>query len=65
MSNKYELNREDLKRIFRQVIIIYTPLIFLCLEQIQSWKFDNKVTIALIVSTSIDALRRYLTNYNK
>jgi len=65
MSNKYELKKEDLKRIVRQILIIYTPVILIFLEQIQSGNFDMKIIYGLIAGTSIDGLRRYLTNYNK
>lgn len=65
MSNKYELKKEDLKRIARQILVIYTPVLLLFLSQMEDWGFDVNVLYALAVSVSIDALRRYLTNYNK
>jgi hypothetical protein len=65
MSKRFELNKEDYRRILRNVIVIYSPVIILGLDQIQSWSFDTGVLYALAISISIDALRRYLTDYTK
>ena len=65
MSDRFELNKEDYKRILRQIVIIYSPVIYISLDQMQSWNFDWNVIWALIISTTIDVARRYLTNYTK
>jgi len=64
-SKKYSLNKQDLKKVIRQIIIIYSPVLLLFLNQIQDWHFDMKIVYALIISTSIDVLRRYLKDYTK
>jgi len=65
MSKKFSLSKTDLKKIIRQIIIIYSPVILLFLNQIKDWHFDIKIVYALIISTSVDVLRRYLTDYTK
>lgn len=65
MSTKFKLDKQDLINISRQIVIIYSPVILLFLDQIQEWKFDYKIVVALIISTSIDILRRYLKDYTK
>ena len=59
-SKKYTLNKEDYKRIVRQIVIIYSPVILLFLDQIQKWQFDYKILIALAVSTTFDIVRRFI-----
>lgn len=65
MSKSFELNKEDYKRIIRQIAIIYSPVLLLFLDQMGKGQFDLKIVYALILSTSIDVIRRYLTNYTK
>ena len=63
LSQKYELNKNDFLAITRQITIIYSPVIILFLEQIESWTLDIKIIIALIISTTIDIIRRFLKDY--
>lgn len=63
LSKSFELNEKDLKAIVRQIIIIYTPVIYLFLEQFQTGDVDYRLILALWVSTTADILRRFLTNY--
>lgn len=65
MSTKYKLNTEDLRRILRNVAIVYSPVILLFFDQIQKWTFDMTILYALFVSTSIDIARRFLNDYTK
>lgn len=65
MSKRFELNSTDIQKIIRQIAIIYWPVVLLFLDQIQKWEFDYKILLALIISTSIDVARRYLTDYTK
>jgi len=65
MSKKYSLNKQDLKRVIRQIVIIYSPVFILFLNQIQNWQLDIKIVYALILSTTIDITRRYITDYTK
>jgi len=62
-SPKFSLDNSDIKEIFKQAIIIYSPVILLFLEQIEKWEFDIKIIFALIISTSIDIARRFITDY--
>jgi len=62
-SQKFSLDNSDIKEIFKQTIIIYSPVILLFLEQIEKWEFDIKIIFALIISTSIDIARRFITDY--
>ena len=64
-SKAYSLNKQDFKALFREMIIIYSPVILLFLEQIEAWNFDYKVLFALAVSITINMVRRYLTDYTK
>ena len=64
-SQKFSLNNSDIKEIFKQIIIIYSPVILLFLEQIEKWEFDIKIIFALIISTSIDIVRKFITDYTK
>lgn len=65
MSTKYQLNIEDLRRVLRNVAIVYSPVILLFFDQIQKWTFDMTILYALFVSTSIDIARRFLNDYTK
>lgn len=65
MSTKYKLNLEDIRRILRNVAIIYSPVIIMFLDQIQKWTFDEKILYALFISTTIDVIRRFLNDYSK
>jgi len=58
-----ELNKEDWKRIIRQIAIIYWPVWLLCLQQLDTWNFDYKVLWALALSITFDIGRRYLKDY--
>ena len=61
MSEKFQLNLNDLKAILRTIVIHYSPVLLILMNQIQNWTFDLKIVYALIISTTIDILRRYLT----
>ena len=65
MSSKFQLDNQDVKNIIRQIIIIYSPVILVFLDQIQKWQFDEKIIYALIISTTIDVIRRFLKDYTK
>lgn len=65
MSKRFELTKCDCKKIIRQILVIYSPVIILFLDQIQDWNFDIKIIYALIISTTVDVIRRYLTDYTK
>ena len=64
-SEKYKLDKQDLKAIKKQIIIIYTPVILLFLDQIEKWQFDIKILWALALSITIDLIRRFLKDYTK
>jgi len=64
-SEKYKLDKQDLKAIKKQIIIIYTPVILLFLDQIEKWQFDIKILWALGLSITIDIIRRFLKDYTK
>lgn len=64
-SKSWELDYRNIKSILRQIIITYTPVILIFLDQIQNWTIDPKIIIALVISTTVDVLRRYLTDYSK
>ena len=59
-SPALSLNTEDYKRIAQQVLVIYSPVFLLFLDQIQAWEFDYKILIALAISTTFDIIRRYI-----
>ncbi len=65
MSKSFELDREDYTRIIRTTLIIYTPVVLLFLDQIQSWEFNMSIIYAATLSITIDSIRRYFTNYTK
>ena len=62
-SQKFCLNKKDFEEIFKQIIIIYSPVFFLFLDQIESWEFDIKIIFALFISITLDMVRRFLTDY--
>ena len=64
-SEKFALSKEDLKKVIRTAMIIYSPVILLFLDQIQKWEFDIKILYALGVSVTIDVIRRFLKDYTK
>jgi hypothetical protein len=64
-SEKFTLSKEDIKKVMRTAMIIYSPVILLFLDQIQSWNFDIKILYALGVSVTIDVIRRFLKDYTK
>lgn len=59
-KKKNTLNIEDFKRIGRNILIVFSPVLILFLEQIQKGEFDFKVLYALSVSVIIDGIRRYM-----
>jgi hypothetical protein len=63
-SESFEFDLKIIKSVIRQMIILYTPVILLFLDQIQKWTIDPKIIIALVISTTIDIIRRYLTDYS-
>lgn len=63
-SKSFEFDLKIIKSIIRQAIILYTPVILLFLDQIQKWTIDPKIIIALLIWTTIDIIRRYLTDYS-
>ncbi len=65
LSKKFELSKTDVEKVVRNIAIIYSPVILLFLDQIQSWQFDIKILYALAISTTIDIVRRYLKDYTK
>jgi len=65
MSKRFQLSVEDLSRVLRNIIIIYSPVLFMFLDQIQAGEFDWKILIALGISVSVDTVRRWLTDYTK
>ena len=60
LSKKNSLNLGDLKSILRNVAIIYSPVFLMFLDQIQKWEFDEKILIALAISTTLDIARRFI-----
>lgn len=64
-SKRFELSKYDYLAIWRNILIIYSPVIYLFLEQIEKWAFDYKIIVALAISTTIDTLRRYFKDYTK
>lgn len=65
MSKKYCLSMTDIKKIARNIAILYSPVILIFFEQIQHWVFDEKILYALFLSTTIDIVRRYATDYTE
>ena len=63
-SERFVFGKEDLMRVLRNIILIYTPVLFMFLDQIQAGTFDWKILIALGISISVDAIRRWLTDYS-
>lgn len=63
-SWSFEFDFKIIKSVIRQIIILYTPVIILFLDQIQKWTIDSRIVIALALSTTIDIIRRYLTDYS-
>lgn len=63
-SESFEFDMTIIKSVIRQIIILYTPIILLSLDQIQSWTIDYKIILALFISTTIDIIRRYLADYS-
>jgi len=57
-SKKNEINERDLQGVIRQFVIWYSPVIILFLDQIEKGQFDEKIIFALIVSTTIEIIRR-------
>lgn len=62
MSTKYKLNLEDINRIVRNIVIYYSPVIIIFLWQLQAGVFDFKILYALMISTTIETIKRFLTN---
>lgn len=63
-SKRFELDLDDLRSILRQIIILYTPVITLFLEQIASSQLEPKFIISLFLSTTVDIIRRFITDYS-
>jgi len=64
-SKKFDINKEDVKKIIRQFAIIYWPVALLFLDQAEHGTFDYKVLVALFISLSIDVIRRWLKDYTQ
>ena len=64
-SKMFQLDTETLKRLGRTALIMFTPVILLFLNQIQSWTMDYKIILATAMWILIDAIRRFLTDYSK
>lgn len=64
-SKRFELDTETLKRLGRTALIMFTPVILLFLNQIQTWTMDYKIIVATAMWIWIDAIRRFLTDYSK
>lgn len=64
-SPRFKLDTKDFKSIIRTMAIIYSPVLLLFLDQIQNGELDYKILIALVISTTIDILRRFIKDYTK
>ena len=64
-SKAFQLDMETLKRLWRTALIMFTPVILLFLDQIQTWTMDYKIIVATAMGIWIDAIRRFLTDYSK
>lgn len=64
-SKAWEIDLRSIKSILRNILITYTPVILIFLDQIQAWTIDPKIIISLVISTSIDVIRKILTDYSK
>ena len=47
------------------MLIIYTPVVILFLDQIQYWGFDLKIIWALAISVTVDIFRRYIRDFGE
>lgn len=65
MSEKMSLNGIDLNKIIRQSLVFYSPMLLLFLDQIETGTIDLKIIYAMFISITVEALRRYLTDYTK
>lgn len=56
----WTLNKQDIKKILRDFIMLYSPVFLIFLDQIQNWTFDTKILYALTITTTIWVVRRFL-----
>jgi len=61
-SKKYSLDKSDLKNIWKTILAIYSPVILVFLDQIQKFEFDYKILLALLISVTIDIIRRFISD---
>jgi hypothetical protein len=59
-SSAFSLNIEDYKRIVRNIVVMYWPVILVLLSQAQNWVYDTKVLYASFIWITIDVIRRYI-----
>lgn len=65
-SDKFKINNQDLKEIFKNwTIYIITPVILMALDQLEKWQFDLNLLWALWWALWLDFLTKLLTNYKK
>lgn len=64
-SWKYQFDITSFKKLARNSLIMFTPVILLFLDQIQAWTMDYKIIVATAMGIWIDAVRRFLTDYSK
>lgn len=62
-SDWKSLNKDDFKEVWKQILIIYSPVLLLCLDQIEKWQFNLNVIWALAISLTIDVFRRFITDF--
>ena len=65
-SKKYTLDYQDLKKLARDVLYIFTPVIILATQQFEaSGTLDYKILCAAGASIFFIALRKFITDYTK
>lgn len=57
------LNKIDINKIIRQIVIFYSPIIYLFLEQIESWNIDEKIIYWMFISITLETIRRFIKDY--
>jgi hypothetical protein len=65
-SKSGQLTWYDVKNIWIYIVILFSPVIILMLEQLQrGWELNYDVIFTAIISTMLIAFKKFITDYTK
>ena len=59
-SNMFSLNKNDVVKIIHNTFIVFGPVLLVMMTQIQAGQIDMNIIYALIFTTIIDIMKRFM-----